>query len=163
MSDHVAIMKKSYGLVPKILSGNKKIESRWYKKRSAPWGKIKDGDIVYFKNSGEPVSVKTEVKKIISFSDLNSEKVKNILDRYGKNDGIGKDKIQEFFKLFKNKKYCLLIFLKNPKPIKPFEINKTGFGIMSAWLTVEKIGRVKISKATRELLWGNQKSAKIPL
>ena len=27
---HVAIMKKSWGLTDKILSGQKKIESRWY-------------------------------------------------------------------------------------------------------------------------------------
>lgn len=29
--EHVAIMRKSWGLTDKILSGQKKIESRWYK------------------------------------------------------------------------------------------------------------------------------------
>lgn len=145
MSDHVAIMKKTWGLVPKIISGEKVIESRWYKNKSAPWNKIKDGDIVYFKNSGEPVSVKAEVKKIFSFSGLTPNKVKEILDKYGKDDGLDKDKIPEFFKRFKDKRYCLLIFLKNPKLTKPFEINKAGFGVMSAWLTVGNIEKVKIN------------------
>lgn len=148
MIDHVAIMKKSWGLVPKIISGEKKIESRWYKNKSAPWGKIKKGDAVYFKNSGEPISVITKVEKVISFSDLTPRKVKDILNEYGKEDGIEKDKIPEFFKLFKDKKYCLLIFLNNPKQIEPFEINKAGFGTMSAWLIVEKIDRIKIPIAT---------------
>lgn len=141
--DHVAIMKKSWGFTPKILSGQKKIESRWYKTKHSPWGKINKGDTVYFKDSGDPVSIKAEVIKVLSFSDLTPEKVKQILNEYGKDDGIEKNKIPSFVDLFKDKKYCLLIFLKNPQKIKPFEINKTGFGMMSAWLTVDDIGKIK--------------------
>lgn len=138
------MMKKSWGLTQKILSGQKKIESRWYKSKHSPWGKIEKGDVVYFKDSGGPVSTKAEVEKVISFSDLTSEKVKRILDEYGNDDGIEENKTQEFFELFKDKKYCLLIFLKNPKQVEPFEINKTGFGMMSAWLAVDSIDRIKI-------------------
>lgn len=141
--DHVAIMKKSWGLTQKIISGQKRVESRWYKSKCSPWGKIGEGDVVYFKDSGKPVSIKTEVEKVISFSDLTPKKVSEILDEYGKDDGIEKDKIKEFFELFKNKNYCLLIFLKNPENIEPFEIDKTGFGMMSAWLSVENIDRIK--------------------
>ena len=141
---HVAIMKKSRGLTQKILTGQKKIESRWYKLKYSPWGKIEKGDVVYFKDSGEPVSIKVDVEKIISFSNLKPEKVKQILDEYGNDDGIEKGKIPDFFELFKDKKYCLLIFLKNPEKIKPFEIDKTGFGMMSAWLTVDNIDKMRI-------------------
>lgn len=141
--DHVAIMKKSWGLTQKILLGQKKIESRWYKSKHSPWGKIRKGDFVYFKDSGGPVSVKAEVEKVISFSDLTPEKVSRILDEYGNDDGIEKDKIKDFFELFKNKNYCLLIFLKNSEKVDPFEIDKTGFGMMSAWLSVENIDRIK--------------------
>lgn len=132
-------MKKSWGLTKKILSGEKKIESRWYKSKYLPWDKIKEGEIVYFKDSGDPVLIKTEVEKVLQFSNLNPHKVKQILERYGKDDGITKDKISEFFELFKDKKYCMLIFLKNPKKIKPFEIDKKGFGMMSAWICVNNI------------------------
>lgn len=141
--DHVAIMKKSWGLTQKILSGQKKIESRWYKSKHSPWGKIEKGDIVYFKDSGEPVSIKAEVKKVISFSGLTPKKVKEILNKYGQNDGLEKNRFQELFGLFKDKKYCLLMFLKNPKKIEPFEINKKGFGMMSAWLTLKNIDEIK--------------------
>ena len=75
---------------------------------------------------------------------MTPKKVKQILDKYGKDDGIGKEKTPEFYKLFKDKKYCLLIFLENPRKIKPFDINKEGFGNMSAWLTVENIDSIKI-------------------
>lgn len=142
--DHLAIMKKSWGLTPKILSGQKKIESRWYRSKYAPWGSINKGDNVYFKDSGELVSVKAKVEKVITFSDLTPEKVNHILNKYGEDDGIEKDKIQKFFELFKDKNYCLLIFLKNPSKIKPFKVNKSGFGMMSAWLTVENIKKIKV-------------------
>lgn len=141
--EHLAIMRKSWGLTGKILSGEKKIESRWYFVKHKPWNCIKNGEVVYFKDSGEPVSIKTEVKNVIQFSGLTPGKVKEILNEYGEDDGIEKEKISEFFEMFKNKKYCMLIFLKNPHTIEPFEIDKTGFGAMSAWITIDNISKIK--------------------
>ena len=137
--EHLAIMKKSWGLTNKILSGEKKIESRWYKSKYPPYNKIKEDEFIYFKDSGELVLIRAEVDKVLQFSDLTPGKVKQILEDYGKDDGITKNKIAEFYKLFKNKKYCILIFLKNPQKIIPFEIDKKGFGMMSAWICVDDI------------------------
>ncbi len=141
--EHVAIMKKSWKLTEKILTGKKKIESRWYKSKRVPWDKIKKGERIYFKDSGEPVKIKAEVGKVMQFFDLTPKKVREILDKYGKADGIEKERAGMFFKLFRDKKYCILIFLKNPVKIKPFEINKEGFGAMSAWLTFDNIDKIK--------------------
>ncbi|MBI2106825.1 ASCH domain-containing protein [Candidatus Woesearchaeota archaeon] len=138
-------MRKSWDLTQKILTGQKKIESRWYKVKYAPWNRIKSGDVVYFKDSGEPVTIKTEVDKVIQFSDLNPEKVREILYQYGQADGLGIDTIPEFFEMFKDKKYCMLIFLKNPQKIIPFEIDKSGFGAMSAWISIDDINRIKVN------------------
>jgi len=140
---HLAIMRKSWGLLPKILSGKKRIESRWYKNEYSPWDKIKKGDVVYFKDSGELVSLKAEVDKVIQFSNLIPQRVKEILEKYGKEDGLGIKDIPKFFQKFKDKRYCILVFLKNPKKIKPFKINKKGFGMMSAWITVDNINKIK--------------------
>ena len=139
---HVAIMKKSWGLTQKILSGEKKIDSRWYTSRVAPWDRIKPGDMVYFKDSGEPVTMKAEVSKVLQFSDLTPEKVKSILDEYGKDDGINHEDIPKYFEMYRDKNYCILIFLKNPHLVRPFHINKKGFGVMSAWITIEDIKHV---------------------
>lgn len=141
---HLAIMKKSWGLTEKILSGQKKIESRWYKSKYAPWDKIKSGEIVYFKDSGSPVTLKARVGKVLQFADLTPKKVRDILNKYGDDDGIEKQDIPKFFELFKNKKYCMLIFLKNPQKITPFEIDKTGFGAMVAWICVDCIDKIKV-------------------
>ncbi|MDO8555294.1 MAG: ASCH domain-containing protein [bacterium] len=141
--DHIAIMRKSWGLTRKILTGQKKIESRWYKVKYSPWDKIQSGETVYFKNSGEPVAIKAEVEKVIQFSNLTPEKVREILYRYGSADGLDAEKIPDFFEMFKDKKYCILIFLKNPRKVKPFEIDKSGFGAMSAWIAVNDISTIK--------------------
>jgi len=142
--DHVAIMKKDWGLLPKILNGQKTIESRWYQTKRSPWDRIKIGDTVFFKNSGKPVTIKANVSRIIQFQDLTPSRVKEILLEYGGNDGIGKNEISIFFKRFKDKKYCILVFLKRPQKIVPFEINKKGFGSQTAWLTIDDINQIKI-------------------
>lgn len=141
--EHLAIMKKSWKLTRKILSGEKKIESRWYKSKRMPFGKIKKGEVIYFKDTGEPVTMKAEVEKVLQFADLTPDKVKDILEKYEK--GIRIENIAESIERYKNKKYCLLIFLKKPQKIVPFRISKKGFGMMSAWITVPKISDIRIS------------------
>jgi len=136
-------MRKSWGLTQKILNGQKKIESRWYSVKYKPWDNIRKSETVYFKDSGKPVSVKAKVSRVEQFTDLTPNRVKKILDKYGDDDGLDREKIPEFFERFKNKKYCMLIFLKNPQKIKPFEIDKTGFGAMSAWITINDISKIK--------------------
>ena len=142
--EHVAIMRKSWGLTQKITSGQKKIESRWYSVKYKPWNSIKEGEMVYFKDSGELVKIRAEVEKVIQFSGLTSHKVMEILEKYGSDDGLEQEKITEFFDRFKDKKYCILVFLKNPVEIKPFEIDKTGFGKMSAWITVDSVSKILV-------------------
>ncbi len=68
--EHLAIMRKSWGLTQKIISKEKKIESRWYINKYPPWNKIKQGEKVYFKDSGEPVSLKVEVERVMQFENV---------------------------------------------------------------------------------------------
>jgi len=49
----------------------------------------------------------------------------------------------EFFERFKDKRYCILMFLRNPTEINPFDINKAGFGAMSAWIAIDDISKIK--------------------
>ena len=139
--EHVAIMKKEWGLVKKIISGEKLIESRWYKTKRAPFNKINRGDLVFFKETGRGVSVKVDVGRVLQFSDLNSEIVRKIIDKFG--GKICCDAVPNFFELVKDKKYCVLIFLRNPRRVKEFDIDKKGFGAMSSWICVEDVEDIK--------------------
>lgn len=144
MAHHLAIMRKSWGLLPKILNGQKVIESRWYKHRYAPWDAVTAGDTVYFKNSGEPVSVKATVSRVLQFADLTPKKVRELLNEYGKRDGINPDQIGYYTEMFADRRYCLLIFISNPEPIQPFEVDKTGYGAMAAWIKIGNINQIKV-------------------
>lgn len=139
---HIAIMKKSWGLIPKIISGEKTIESRWYKNRIAPWNKIQAGDLVYFKNSGESVTVVAKVSNVLQFTNLDKEQFMDIIDKYADKICL---KTRDYNEYYKSKNYCILIFLTEVKEIeKPFNIDKSGYGISSAWICVEDISSVKI-------------------
>lgn len=141
---HIAIMKKSWGLIPKILDGRKKIESRWGINKCSPWGKVKAGDAVYFKNSGEPITVVAKVSKIQEFENLNPRKVREILEKYGGDDSISVSSLEGTIRWARNKRYCTLIYLRGSRRIKPFNINKTGFGSAAAWLCVDNINKIKL-------------------
>ncbi|MDD5569240.1 MAG: hypothetical protein PHG23_02395 [Candidatus Pacebacteria bacterium] len=144
--EHLAIMKKSWGLTQKILAGRKKIESRWYKFKRKPWDAIKKGEVIYFKDSGEPVTMKARVSRVLQFSRLTPRKIKELLEEYGDDDGLEPKSIPKFTKLFGDKKYCLLIFLENPEKIKPFQIDKKGFGNMAAWISIDSINKIRVNK-----------------
>ncbi len=132
---HLAILSKKPNFLDLILKKKKIIESRWYQTKRTPYNQIKKGDIIFLKNSGEPVTAKVDVSKVLQYDNLNKTKIKHILKLYGKQICIKYSK-----KLEKN--YCILIFLKNPSKIKPFKINKKGFGILSAWITVKNIKKI---------------------
>lgn len=141
--NHVAIMKKSWGLIEKILTGEKTVESRWYKLKYAPWDRIKSGDTIYFKDSGEPVTLKAKVVKVLQFANLTPERTEQILAQYGKADLGTSDIMPEIREYISGKNYAIFVFFDNVEKIEPFDIDKTGFGVMSAWMTIDDINKIK--------------------
>jgi ASC-1-like (ASCH) protein len=141
--DHLAIMKNN-GFLEKIESGEKTIESRWYKFKKTPYDTVKTGDQIYFKRSGNDVTLTSKVSKVIQFYELNEKKIKEILNVYGGDIGIEKEDTNKFFLSVKDKRYCVLIFLTSVKHTDPFKINKNGYGNMSAWISVKDINKIRI-------------------
>jgi ASC-1-like (ASCH) protein len=143
--DHVAIMNKSWKLIDKIISHKKTIESRWYKAKVAPWNRINEGDVIYFKDAGERVTAKAQVSRVLQFDNLSNSKIKELIKQYAGEGKICFKGLQdEVFEWVKDKKYCILIFLENPQSIPAFEISKKGFGNACAWMCVGDINKVKI-------------------
>jgi hypothetical protein len=142
--DHIAIMKPEWRLIPKILSGEKSIESRWYLTRRAPWNRIVKGDVIYFKDAGKSITAKARVEKVEQH-ELDPEKVKLISSEYSSRIGVRKE---DLVKRNTTKRYCVLIFLVNPTTVTPFEIDKSGFGNAAAWLCVKNITSVRHNTLT---------------
>jgi len=141
--EHVAIMKKSWGLLPKIVSGQKTIESRWLVNQSGPWGKVREGETIYFKDAGEPITVKATVSHVLELDSLGPGRVREILEFYGEDDGISDAEIPQYEALFSDKQYCVLIFMENIQTIEPFHIDKQGFGAQTAWISVPSVHQIK--------------------
>lgn len=129
-------MKKSWGLIPKILSGEKTMESRWYQTKRAPWDKVKPGDTVYFKNSGEPVTAQALVGSVKQYEITSLADAQRIITQYGKRIRLPDAKPAHWKKL---PHYCILLELKDPKLVTtPWHVNKSGFGAPAAWLSSQK-------------------------
>ena len=126
--EHVAILDKKRKLLKKIISGEKTIESRWYKSKVNPWGKIKKDEIIYFKESGEPVFVKAEVSEVLSFY-LPQTNIHELLKKYAKEICFVTTDFSELVAWCSQRTYCILIRLKNVQMIEPFVIDKKGFGV----------------------------------
>lgn len=140
--DHVAIMRKSWGLIPKILSGEKAIESRWYQTRRAPWNLAKAGDVIYFKNSGEPVTARATVSGVLQFEIPNRAELRRLIQKYGDEICLVNRNPDAWPK---RPKYCVLLRLRAPQKLKmPFRIDKRGFGCSAAWLTMDDIRRLVV-------------------
>ncbi|MFA6995461.1 MAG: ASCH domain-containing protein [Patescibacteria group bacterium] len=140
---HVAIMNKSWKLIPKVLSGEKTVESRWYQTRRTPWDKIATGDTIFFKNSSEAVTAEARVLSVKQFEVKNIVDAKDIIEKYGQEICLVDDNPAKWRKL---PKYCILIWLVNPKSVEPpFLVNKKRFGSATAWITVDNIKKLKIN------------------
>nr|AQS33596.1 hypothetical protein [uncultured archaeon] len=135
--EHLAIVKN--GWLGKILSGEKTIESRWYKHKKAPFMAINKKDTIYFKETGKQVGVKSGISDVMFFDNLDKNKIEEIIRKYGKQICISNNDASELM----YKKYCTLIFLKGVEVIKPFSIDKKGYGNMCAWISVDNIDKLK--------------------
>lgn len=141
--DHVAILDKKRKLLAKIISSEKTIESRWYKAKVTPWDRIKKGETIYFKESGDPVSVKATVSEVLQFY-LPRVDVRELVEKYAKAICFTTTDMGKLVDWCSARKYCILMRLADVQQIEPFDINKKGFGMMAAWITVEEISKIKI-------------------
>lgn len=140
--DHVAIMNKRQGLIDRILTGKKTIETRWYKNKSVPWDKINVGDRIFFKDSGGNVRAMAGVKKVRQYENLNLKSSQKIVDEFG-SEGLIDIQNKNVGDWAGGKRYAILVWLKKIKAIKAFSINKKGFGCASAWISVNNIDIIK--------------------
>ncbi len=141
--DHLAIMNPKRKLIPKILTGKKTIESRRYMMKVAPWDRIKAWDTVYFKDAGKEVTASATVAKVIQYDNYTNEQLHEILNTYA--DGIAfYDPLDQVYQWAKSKKYCILVFLKHPKKITPFVIDKSWYGNACAWISLPNIDKIRL-------------------
>ncbi|MBD3319235.1 hypothetical protein GF342_04980 [Candidatus Woesearchaeota archaeon] len=138
--DHVAILNPPR-VLDKILRGEKTIESRWYKARYAPWGRIRQGERVFFKVAGKPVTAVATVRKVLEF-EIAPDPLLAVLDKYGKDIAFDWS-LDKVYVWALEKKYGILVFLEQAYKLNPFDVSKKGFGNACAWMCVESIDDIR--------------------
>lgn len=120
MQKHLAIFKGEGANL--ILSGKKRVESRFSKRRDPPFGQISSGDLVYIKPSGGDIIGQFRVKKVIFFDGLGIGGIKDIRKNYGKAIAID----EGYWKGKEAARYGTLIFIGEVDPFitSPVKIPK---------------------------------------
>lgn len=127
MSYHLVILKKPY--LDLILSGRKTIESRLTKARTAAFGRVQAGDMLFLKASGGPVCATATAADVTYYPNLTPEKVAQIRRQYGAKIG-GDDAV---WNELMDRKCGFLVWLADVKLIEPVRIAKKDW---RAWVVL---------------------------
>lgn len=121
---HLGIFTEPY--LTYMLEGKKRVESRFSKKKIAPYEKIKKEDIVLVKKSGGNIIAYFTIKEVLFF-DLQNISIEKIKEQYNKELCVD----DTFWENKKESKYATLIVIDQIIKLKPFPINKKG---MQTWI-----------------------------
>jgi ASC-1-like (ASCH) protein len=139
-NSHLVILKKPY--LQAILTGRKKIESRFTKTKRLGFGKVSVGDKLFLKESSGLVCATVIVEKVEKFEFLTPEKILELKRRY--NYSIcGSDK---YWQSKLDCRFGFLVWLKDVTPIEPVRICKKDW---RAWITLtekENFGLFRICR-----------------
>lgn len=114
-----------------ILTGQKRVESRFSRVKNPPFGVISCGDLVYIKPSGKDIIGQFRVKKVIFFDGLTPLDMAGIKKEYGGDLAVDKT----YWSNRSNSKYGTLIFIGDSSrfitaPVKPFKKDLRGWVVL---------------------------------
>ena len=138
--DHVVYLDAKANELGKLLEGSKSMIMRGAAGRKMPYGRVNEGDILYFINNKSEGVIRAKVTSV-----LNSDK----LDFDASTELVMKNQEKLLFtdkqiKRWAGKRYLVLIVIDEISDLDPFPIDKSDFGNMDDWLPVENIETVKI-------------------
>lgn len=139
--DHVVYLDAKANEYDKLIEGTKTMIIRGAAGRKMPYGRVNEGDILFFiNNNGEgKVKAKANVKQVFNSEKMTKEEsielVENNSDKLNLTD--------KQYKRWAGKRYLVLIHVEDIEDLEPFEIDKSDYGNMDDWLPVENIESVK--------------------
>lgn len=139
--DHVVYLDAKANELEKLIDKSKTMIIRGATGRKLPYGRVNQGDTLYFLNNNAEglIKAKAIVKNVFNSDKMSTEESIALVEKY-------EDKLklsESQFKKWAGKRYLVLIEVNKIKEIKPFAIDRSNYGNMDDWLPVEKIGSVK--------------------
>jgi len=140
--DHIVYLDTGTKEIENLVKGNKSMIIRGAEARKLPYGRVNEGDVLYFAdNNGDG---KVKARGVVS-SVLNSEKL--TVEESFETIIRHQDKLQlpdKQFEKLAGKSYLVLVGLNEIEEVKPFRIDKTAFAGMEDWIPVGKIETVTV-------------------
>ena len=146
---HLVILKKPY--LDAILSGKKKVESRFSKSRRNFLNSIKAGDLLFLKQSSSPVCATARVEKVRFYENINSRLIMEIKKQF--NSLICGD--EDFWQSALDCRFATLVRLTDVKRIEPVRINKKDW---RAWVVLTEKENFGLFKLINKCLAGPNKA-----
>ncbi len=138
--DHVVFLNKKSNSLGKILSGEKRAEARYSAGRRIPYNRVALGDQLYFKAAGEKIRASAPVIRVLFADALTPDSMAKILAEHNSVMCLGDSELAAACK-----KRCLsIIFFGEICEIPGFDIDKSLFGAMDDWISVEEIQKIRI-------------------
>ncbi len=139
--DHVVYLDAKANELEKLFDGSKAMIIRGATGRKLPYGRVNQGDILYFINNNAEgfVKAKAVVNSVFNSDKMSSEESINLVKKH--QDKLNLSESQ--FKKWAGKRYIVLIEINKIEEVKSFAIDKSNYGNMDDWLPVENIDSVK--------------------
>lgn len=143
--DHVVYVDAKARELSKILTGEKTMILRGATGRKMPYGRVKEGDVLYLiENDGSGlVKAKTRVVSVRNSEKMTPEESIALVEQH--QDQLQLTKVQH--KRWAGKRYLVLIEIEGVEKIEPFGLDKSEYGNMDDWLPVGEIESVKIGNS----------------
>lgn len=139
--DHVVYLDAKANESEKLIDGSKTMIIRGATGRKLPYGRVNQGDTLYFINNNAEgvVKAKAVVSGVFNSDKMSPEESVVLVKKH--QDKLNLSESQ--FKKWAGKRYIVLIELTKIEEIESFAIDKSNYGNMDDWLPVEKIVSVK--------------------
>jgi len=140
--DHVVYLDKKASEAEKLLYGSKTQIIRGAAGRKLPYGRVFEGDTLYFINndgSGK-VFARAKVSSVLNSDKLDPQQSAALIKENQPFLQLSDDQI----KRWSGKRYLILVTVERFETLQPFMIDRSAYGNMDDWLPVEDIEKVKI-------------------
>jgi hypothetical protein len=140
--DHVVYLDYKEKELEKLKDGSKTMIIRGAMGRKMPYGRVREGDCLYFiENKGDGmVKAKARIKKLFQSDKMNREESVALVE--AKQDKLQLNK--QLFKRFAGKRYIILMEIRAFEQLEAFKIDRSDYGNMDDWLAVEDIENVRM-------------------
>ena len=136
--EHLAYCDAKAKVLSKILDGSKTIIIRGAAGRKLPYGRVFEGETLYFiENNGDGlIKAKATVKSVLNSEKMTKEQSIQVVNNHQDKLNLSNAQI----KRWAGKKYLCLVEIKNVSPIEPFILDRQKN--MDDWITVEDINSI---------------------